>query len=98
MKKEKVVVSRISQYGKILENRFKDAVLAVDGSVVRQVAVDECRAEIATYNKMVDLLKGNPINKYDTRPDSYFVSATVEDIKPIDGNKVFFSAINKEEK
>ena len=98
MKKEKVVVSRIKQYGKILENKFKDAVLAVDGSVHRQVAVDECRAEIATYNKMVNLLKGNPINRYDTRPDSYFISAKVEDIKPTDGNKIFFDAINEEVK
>ena len=84
MKKEKVVVSRITQYGKILENRFKDAVLAVDGSVLKQVAVDECRAEIRTYNKMVHLLQGNGLTRYDMKPESYFVSATVEDLKPID--------------
>jgi len=114
MKKEKVVVSRIFEYGKILENRFKDALFAVDGSVVRQVEVDRCRAEIATYNKMVDLLQGNPINKYDTRPDSYFVNAKVKDLRPINTELLidavaqsaedhkrtmaFFDAINKEVK
>ena len=33
---------------------------------------------------MVHLLQGNGLTRYDMRPDSYFVSATVEDLKPID--------------
>lgn len=83
MKKEKVVVQRISDYGKILENRFKDSLFALDGSVTRQIRVDESRTEIILFNKIISLLQGEPINKYDTRPDSYFVNAKVEDLRPI---------------
>jgi hypothetical protein len=45
MKREKVVVSEYYTFTeKFLENKFKDAVLAVDGSVLKQVAVDEMQS------------------------------------------------------
>ena len=114
MKKEKVVVQRISDYGKILENRFKDNLFAIDGSLNKQIALDESRLEISLFNKIISLLQGEPINKYDTRPDSYFVNAKVEDLRPINAELLvdavtqskedhkrtmaFFDAINKEVK
>ena len=114
MKREKVVVQRISDYGKILENRFKDNLFAIDGTLYRQKMVDESRTEIILFNKIISLLQGEPINKYDTRPDSYFVNAKVEDLRPINAELLvdavaqskedhkrtmaFFDAINKEVK
>mgnify|MGYP003122175401 CR=1 FL=1 len=114
MKKEKVVVQRIFDYGKILENRFKDNLFAIDGSLNKQIALDESRLEISLFNKIISLLQGEPINKYDTRPDSYFVNAKVEDLRPINAELLvdavaqskedhkrtmaFFDAINKEVK
>tara|TARA_R100000544_G_C2201235_1_gene46833 strand:- start:397 stop:726 length:330 start_codon:yes stop_codon:yes gene_type:complete len=79
MRKEKVVVTRISDYGKVLGNKFKDAL-----GNCKEKEIDICRAEIRTYNKMVHLLQGNGLSRYDMRPESYFVSVTVEDLKPID--------------
>tara|TARA_R110002012_G_scaffold271693_1_gene456930 strand:- start:265 stop:609 length:345 start_codon:yes stop_codon:yes gene_type:complete len=114
MKREKVVVQRIFDLGKILENRFKDNLFAIDGSLNKQIALEESRLEIRLFNQIVNLLQGEPINKYDTRPDSYFVNAKVEDLRPINAELLvdavaqskedhkrtmaFFDAINKEVK
>jgi hypothetical protein len=114
MKREKVVVQRIFDLGKILENRFKDNLFAIDGSINKQIALDESRLEIRLFNQIVSLLQGEPINKFDTRRDSYFVNAKVEDLRPINAELLvdavaqskedhkrtmaFFDAINKEVK
>lgn len=114
MKREKVVVQRIFDLGKILENRFKDNLFAIDGSLNKQIALEESRLEIRLFNQMINLLQGKPINKFDTRRDSYFVNAKVEDLRPINAELLvdavaqskedhkrtmaFFDAINKEVK
>ena len=85
MKKESIVVQRLKSYGVIVKRSYIDALSNDDGSLARATLLASATGQVKAYNDMVRILKGNSIVKFDTKPESYYLSGfKVEDLDLID--------------
>jgi hypothetical protein len=85
MKKESIVVQRLKNYGVVVKRGYKHALSDLDGSLASATSLAIANGQVDAYNDMVKILKGGSAFKFDTKPESYYVSGfKVEDLEYVD--------------